>query len=493
MKTNLPIFNSLTLKICFVIALILTVIAPHAVAQAPVGASSLANQITLVMNGPASVNVGETFSVTVEAQNVPQPGLYGVQFEIDYDPSMISVDNLQVDPAFSFVLIQEVDNVAGKIRVVASQQGQVPGLTGNVVLLTFDATAAATPCWVTFTFENVKFGDAEANPFHVNPKSYRVRVGNPTAEPTDEPTAEPTDEPTVTPEPTDEPTAEPTDEPTVTPEPTDEPTVTPEPTDEPTAEPTDEPTVTPEPTDEPTAEPTDEPTITPEPTDEPTAEPTDEPTVTPEPTDEPTAEPTDEPTAEPTDEPTVTPEPTDEPTAEPTDEPTVTPEPTDEPTVTPEPTDEPTVTPEPTTAPVSGQVILAGRANNDWSDAVVTVDDSGQNATTDAAGNYTIADVTTGLHSSISADATGYLAAVCANPNVISPETNLTAVALVSGDINDDDMIDVTDATAIGSSFGATGPDLEADINADEIIDIFDLILVSVNFGEVGPTTWVCQ
>jgi hypothetical protein len=62
----------------------------------------------------------------------------------------------------------------------------------------------------------------------------------------------------------------------------------------------------------------------------------------------------------------------------------------------------------------------------------------------------------------------------------------------VSGDIDGDDVVDITDATAVGVGFGSTGPDLMADINRDEVVDIFDLILVSVNFGETGPQTWEC-
>jgi hypothetical protein len=357
-------------------------------------------QMSLVMSGPASVNAGDTFSVTVQALNVPEPGLYGVQFEITFDPSLIAVANLQLNPDLSFSLIQEADNVAGQITLVASRQGPVAGLSGDVNLLTFEATAlnpevaVAVSATATFSFVNAKIGSPQAQPFEFVTESYSVLI-----------------EGIATPEPTDEPTAEPTDEPT--------------------------------------AEPTDEPT--PEPTDEPTAEPTDEPTA------EPTAEPTDEPTAEPTDEPT------------------------------PEPTDEPT------TATVSGQVVLPGRAGNDWSDAIVTIDDSGQTGTSGVDGNFSITAVVSGTHTSITADAAGYLSAVCANPTVTGPETTLLAVSLVSGDINGDEEVDIADATAIGVSFGASGPGLAADINRDEVVDIFDLILVSFNFGEVGPQSWVCQ
>jgi outer membrane biosynthesis protein TonB len=330
------------------------------------------------MNGPVSVEVGETFSVTVEAQGVTEPGLYGVQLEVNYDPGLVTAANPQVNPDLSFVVLNDVDNVLGKIRLAASRQGNVPGLPGDVTLLTFEVTAADSSGDATFTFENEKIGDPEANPLDVITQSYTVSI---------------------------------------------------------------------------------------------------EAIATPEPTQEPTAEPTEEPTAEPTEEPTT--KPTEEPTAEPTEEPT------------PEPTEEPT--PEPIEVIVSGQVTLAGRAGDDWSDATVTVDDSGQDATTDVAGNFSIVAVATGPHTSISADAAGYLSALCITPTVTTPETVLNVISLLSGDISGDDLVDITDATAVGASFGATGPGLPADINRDEIVDIFDIILVSVNFGIAGPQAWTCQ
>jgi hypothetical protein len=363
------------------------------------------SQMTLMLDGPASVNAGETFNVTAVAQDVPDPGLYGVQLEINYDPTLISVSDLQFNPNLIFVVLNDVDNTTGKIRLAASQQGKVPGLTGDVALLSFNASAANTAGTVVFTVENEKFSDSQAQGFDFISQSYSVSIG-------EMPTPEPTDEPTV------------------------------------------EPTLTPEPTDEPTAEPTDTPTPTPVPTDEPTSEPTDEPTV----------------------EPTLTPEPTDEPTAEPTDTPTPTPVPTDEPTM----------------VNISGQVILAGRAGNDWSGAIVTIEDSGQTGTTDTTGNFSIANAAISSLSAITADAPGYLSAVCTGLTITDPETVLDSVSLLSGDIDGDNQVDITDATAVGASFGQTGSGLPADITRDGLLDIFDIVLVSVNFGEKGPQSWSC-
>jgi hypothetical protein len=400
--------------------------------------------IILTFDGPASVVSGETFRVDVVAQGVPEPGLYGVQLEINYDPALISASNLQLNPNLVFVVLNDVGNTTGKIRLVASQQGKVPGLTGDVTLASFEATAADTFGTVTFTFENEALSDAQAQGFDFVSQSYAVSIEE---TPTPEPTATPVT-PTATP-----------------------PTPTPEPTDEPTSEPTDEPTLTPDPTDEPTAEPTGTPPTPPTVT----------PTLTPPPTDEPTSEPTDEPT----DEPTLTPDPTDEPTTEPTNTPTPpTPDPTDEPT--PVPTDEPII------VNISGQVILAGRAGNDWSGAIVTIDDSGQTDTTDTTGNFIIANVVAGSLKAITADAPGYLSAVCTGLTITDLETVLDSVNLLSGDINDDNLVDITDATAVGAAFGQTGSDLPADITRDGLLDIFDIVLVSVNFGEEGPQPWSC-
>jgi len=349
--------------------------------------------IKLLVNAPASVRPGDSFQVSVVAANVGDDGLYGAQFELTYDPALLAAAGLQLNPDLSFVVRQQLDP-AGKIIIAASRQGAVPGLSGDVTLLSFTATAAGQPGTAAIAIDNEKVSDPHAQPIEFTAQDGAVVIQ-------DEPTSEPTDEPT--PEPTDEPTPEPTDEPT------------PEPTDEPTPEPTDEPT----------------------------------------------------------------PEPTGEPTPEPTGEPT------------PEPTDEPT--PEPAPAILFGQLILAGRAGNDWSDASVTLPETGQTTLTDSAGNFTLTEVAAGSYSAITADAPGYLSATCAELSVTAPETGLLPATLLSGDISNDDLVDITDATMIGLSFGQAGPAVEADLNRDEQVDIFDIVLVALNFGQAGPQPWLCQ
>ncbi|MCB0197593.1 MAG: hypothetical protein KDJ65_36955, partial [Anaerolineae bacterium] len=195
-------------------------------------------------------------------------------------------------------------------------------------------------------------------------------------------------------------------------------------------------------------------------------------------TPEPTSDPLPEPTETPTPQPTITP--TDQPLPEPTD----TPEPID-------PTPQPTSDPSDTTT-IFGQVDLPGRTNNDWSDITVSVGTTGNVSTnTDSDGSYSLANVPA-ESSTITVDAPGYLSSACNATNLTTPEVNLEDVALVSGDINADDIVDVADAAAVGVTFEQTGANLSADINKDEVVDIFDLVLVSINFGQEGPQIWEC-
>jgi hypothetical protein len=345
-------------------------------------------------------------------------------------------DSLQANPDFAFVVVEEVDNTTGKLTLVASRQGNVPGLTGDVPLLTFDVTAADTSGSATFTYGNEKIGDPEAIAFDVITETYTVLIGAGTT-------------PTLTPTVTTTPTVE-TPTPTTTPTGTITPTVTTTPTTE-----------TPTPTG----------TITPTVTATATTE-TPTPTMTPTATGTPATEtPTPTPTSMSTPTGTVTP-PTETPTA----------------TITPTGTSTGTIV-----VIVPGQVVLSKNVNDDWSGATVEVDDTGQDATTDVEGNFDLVDVPVGTHSSITADAPGYVSAVCESPTISSPSANLAAVSLTSGDIDGDDSVDITDATAVGASFGETDPATAVDINDDSVVDILDIIAVSISYGLTGPTEWTCQ
>jgi YVTN family beta-propeller protein len=162
------------------------------------------------------------------------------------------------------------------------------------------------------------------------------------------------------------------------------------------------------------------------------------------------------------------------------------------------PSPEPTPTPTPTSTPSSnetalvGQVNLQGRVSSQG--VTVIVDEEGQtsvNVIPDTDGSFRVNDLTGNTNISVTADAPRYLSAVCTLSTVNNSETNLGSITLLSGDLNDDEAVDVLDMVMIGNSFGQTGSDLPTDQNQDGVVDIYDLILVGKNFGKTTQI-WSC-
>lgn len=90
-------------------------------------------------------NVGDTFKVSIVAQNVTDPGIFGGQFEISYETDYLEAvaDSLKPGAAMEpvVVAVDEIDPEAGLVKYAASRQGNVDNLAGNVVLATLSFTA----------------------------------------------------------------------------------------------------------------------------------------------------------------------------------------------------------------------------------------------------------------------------------------------------------------------------------------------------------------
>jgi len=80
--------------------------------------------------------------------------------------------------------------------------------------------------------------------------------------------------------------------------------------------------------------------------------------------------------------------------------------------------------------------------------------------------------------------------------HTLNPSDNYAASAtrLLGGDANNDGVVDISDLTCIGGSFGgapvACGTTGSSDINADGAVNILDLVLPGSNFGLTIPRTW---
>jgi len=147
---------------------------------------------------------------------------------------------------------------------------------------------------------------------------------------------------------------------------------------------------------------------------------------------------------------------------------------------------------------IVGAVIVEGRAeDNQAGHSVMALGTSEFEEFTNEVGFFFFNNVPDDTYTMV-ANSAGFLAATCEGvAHTMDALTELVEVQLLAGDIDDDGVIDITDAVAIGAVFGDPSPPearLIPDLNIDGVVDILDLILMSANYEQTSEgNPWVCQ
>ncbi len=144
---------------------------------------------------------------------------------------------------------------------------------------------------------------------------------------------------------------------------------------------------------------------------------------------------------------------------------------------------------------IIGVATVEGRDADNQAGHTITLIDELDNEiliSTNDEGDFWFDDISAGTYD-ISANRDGFLVARCEDlSHAEATLTELLAVNLLAGDIDSDEVIDISDAVAIGQSLGET--DSVADLNADQSVDVIDLILMATNYGQTsGDNPWTCQ
>jgi hypothetical protein len=141
---------------------------------------------------------------------------------------------------------------------------------------------------------------------------------------------------------------------------------------------------------------------------------------------------------------------------------------------------------------LSGNVQVEGRDNNNQTGHTIQNSSGTLSTQTDNNGNFSFEEVDAGTYT-LTANSPGFLAATCTNLTH-EGDTVLESVTLLAGDIDDNGIVDIVDAVAIGSALGDAEPGQITDLNIDLIVDVLDIILMSVNFGQTSENNpWLCQ
>ena len=114
--------------------------------------------LTVSVVGPATVSVGDTFSVDVVAENIPDPGIFGYQFALNWDNAVFAPVSVTTNPDFPILAVASLGD--SSYEIAASREGDVSDLTGPVTLLTVElqANAVTDPDSSLLSLTGVKLG-----------------------------------------------------------------------------------------------------------------------------------------------------------------------------------------------------------------------------------------------------------------------------------------------------------------------------------------------
>jgi|GEM_PF-3480980 len=116
--------------------------------------------LTVEVVGPTEVNEGNTFSIDIVASNIPDPGIFGFQFQLNWDDAVFSLVDGSAALNTDFPVTAKFDIGAAAIEAAASREGDVDDLTGPLTLLSveFQANAVTDPDASSLTLSGVKLG-----------------------------------------------------------------------------------------------------------------------------------------------------------------------------------------------------------------------------------------------------------------------------------------------------------------------------------------------
>jgi Tol biopolymer transport system component len=141
-------------------------------------------------------------------------------------------------------------------------------------------------------------------------------------------------------------------------------------------------------------------------------------------------------------------------------------------------------------ATITGTVTYQGRLDHIGIDVLAT-GTVNQADTTDSNGDFVLGQLRAGTYD-VKADASSYLPGCITTTLAAGDNVALPAARLLGGDLNDDEVINIGDATLLTANFGEMVPpaDARADINADGMVNVQDLAILAGNYEVSGCQEW---
>jgi hypothetical protein len=113
----------------------------------------------VIVDGPQQVEAAQLFTVTVKIDVLESPGVFGAQFELDYEPTYLEIVEVQAQPEL-LVALKAFDNELGQLRFAASRREDVANFTDEVTFATvmFQVRPTTAEIVTSLNLQNVKLG-----------------------------------------------------------------------------------------------------------------------------------------------------------------------------------------------------------------------------------------------------------------------------------------------------------------------------------------------
>jgi hypothetical protein len=113
----------------------------------------------VIVDGPQQVEAAQLFTVTVKIGILEPPGVFGAQFELDYEPTYLKIVEVQAQPDL-LVALKSFDNELGQLRFAASRRADVANFTAEVTIatVTFQVRPMTAEIATSLQLQNVKLG-----------------------------------------------------------------------------------------------------------------------------------------------------------------------------------------------------------------------------------------------------------------------------------------------------------------------------------------------
>jgi YVTN family beta-propeller protein len=119
--------------------------------------------VVVEVTGPSTVSLGQVFTTSVVVREANDPGIFGGQYRLDFENAYLQGGAGSLQPGAALgteivVPVSSVDNAAGHVSLGVSRLGDLPNVTGDVVLGTVSFTVTNPFSSTVISLHDVRLG-----------------------------------------------------------------------------------------------------------------------------------------------------------------------------------------------------------------------------------------------------------------------------------------------------------------------------------------------